>query len=199
MGVWINMMWPSCAIATKSATSKNGCDFNKFSPLPSIVVSRKVHKFRSVQVNREKKLCTHRWFYMKSYKNHWNNLKKKNSVSPANEFVFSKAEIETHLPWSNNMGLLASSFQMISTDSVEAPRSFARPHSQAWLLRVDCKHGELRLRQGTCNKINIIKPPKHSSITFLKHPCNLSYENCVPFTIILSIVINLCIRKKSSR
>lgn len=43
--------------------------------------------------------------------------------------------------------------QPMSLHSVDAPGALARLHRQAALLRVDREHGELRLRQCTCNRI----------------------------------------------
>lgn len=73
---------------------------------------------------------------------------------PADKLVFSEAQVQAHLSWAHGVSPLTATLEVIATDSVKAPRSLARPHTQTRLLGVYREHRELWLRQSTCKKID---------------------------------------------
>jgi hypothetical protein len=86
---------------------------------------------------------------------YWQMSKIKNQAYvPANKFVFAKAEVEAHLPRANGVSPFATSLEIVTSDTVETPRSFTRSYSQARLLGVDGEHRELGLGESTCKLLN---------------------------------------------
>lgn len=53
----------------------------------------------------------------------------KQNHQPANELVFSKAQVEAHLPGADCVSSLASPLEVIAAHPVEAPSTLARPHA----------------------------------------------------------------------
>lgn len=96
--------------------------------------------------------------------------------SPADKFIFAKAQIETHLSGADCMSALATSFQIVTANTIEAPRAFTRSHAEARFLGVDCEHRNVKFLKSACGQKNYVSFPYTISNSYTAAPLKIMFR-----------------------